>query len=197
MWTLANPIKHAANEKGLVTNSDSNNLVPSFVGVDARMHIHRPGSGLRLDPAALCGTQRPRGGGPAASHGQGAGGRADERWPGASAVGDRPVNFVRSQRVSVVTLSSTSGRNVSAVWAARGQTPLHVATAEGHVEVVKLLVEVALVAVQDEDGRGPQLQSTWISGLGASSLASLGGSLHSRCRSNYTFFVEVIFTFCS
>ena len=71
------------------------------------MHIHRPGSGLRLDPAALCGTQRPRGGGPAASHGQGAGGRADERWPGASAVGDRPVNFVRSQRVSVVTLSST------------------------------------------------------------------------------------------
>jgi hypothetical protein len=39
MWTLANPIKHAANEKGLVTNIDSNNLVPSFVGVDARMHI--------------------------------------------------------------------------------------------------------------------------------------------------------------
>ena len=90
MWTLANPIKHAANEKDLVTNINSNNLVPSFVGVDARMHIHRPGSGLRLDPAALCGTQRPRGGGPAASHGQGAGGRADERWPGASAVGDRP-----------------------------------------------------------------------------------------------------------
>ena len=39
MWTLANPIKHAANEKGLVTNIDSNNLVPSFAGVDARMHI--------------------------------------------------------------------------------------------------------------------------------------------------------------
>ena len=95
----------ACSEKGLVTNIDSNNLVPSFVGVDARMHIHRPGSGLRLDPAALCGTGRPRGGGPAASHGQGAGGRAEERWPGASAVGDRLVNFVRSQRVSVVTLS--------------------------------------------------------------------------------------------
>ena len=26
-------------EKGLVTNIDSNNLVPSFVGVDAWMHI--------------------------------------------------------------------------------------------------------------------------------------------------------------
>ena len=85
-------------EKGLVTNIDSNNLVPSFVGVDARMHIrcdcafglphsfHRPGSGLRLDPAAQTGTLRPRGGGPAASHGQGAGGHARERWPGASAV---------------------------------------------------------------------------------------------------------------
>ena len=153
-------------EKGLVTccnaNIDSNNLVPSFVGVDARMHIHRPGSGLRRDPAAPSGTLRPRGGGPAASRGQGAGGRADERWPGASAVCDRLVNFVRSQRVSVVTLSSTSARNVSAVWAARGQTPLHLAaaSARGHVEVVKLLVEVASLAVQDKDGRGPQLQST-------------------------------------
>ena len=154
---LSIQIKHAANEKGLVTcntNIDSNNLVPNFVGVDARMHIHRTGSGLRLDPAAQSGMQRPRGGGPAASHSQGAGGRAEERWPGAFAVCDRLVNFVRSQRVSVVTLSSTSGRNVSAVWAARGQTPLHVATAEGHVEVVKLLVEVASLAVQDELGGG-------------------------------------------
>ena len=74
-----NPIKLAANEKGLVTNIDSNNLVPSFVGVDAQMHIHRTGSGLRWHPAALCGTRRPRGGGPAASHGQGPGGRAEER----------------------------------------------------------------------------------------------------------------------
>jgi hypothetical protein len=155
-----NPIKHAANEKGLVTNIDSNNLVPSFVGVDARMHIHRMGSGLRQDPAAQSGTRRPRGGGPAASHGQGAGGRAEERWPGASAVGDRLVNFVRSQRVSVVTLSSTSARNVSAAWAARGQIPLHVAAWNGHVEVVNLLVEVASLGVQDKDGRGPQLQST-------------------------------------
>ena len=160
---LSIQIKHAANEKGLVTcntNIDSNNLVPSFVGVDARMHIHRTGSGLRLDPAALCGTQRPRGGGPAACQGQGAGGRAGQRWPGASAVGDRLVNFVRSQRVSVVTLSSTSARNVSAAWAARGQIPLHVAAWNGHVEVVKLLVEVASLGVQDKDGRGPQLQST-------------------------------------
>ena len=96
---LSIQIKHAANEKGLVTcntNIDSNNLVPSFVGVDARMHIHRPGSGLRLDPAALCSILRQGGGGPAASHGQGAGGRAGEQWPGASAVGDRLVNFVRS-----------------------------------------------------------------------------------------------------
>ena len=172
MWTLANPIKHAANEKGLVTNIDSNNLVPSFVGVDARMHIrcdcafglsnsfHRAGSGLRRDPAAHSGKPQPRGGGPAASHGQGAGGRADEQWPGASAVCDRLVNFVRSQRVSVVTLSSTSANNVSAAWAARGWTPLYVAAANGHVEVVKLLVEVASLAVQHEDGRGPQLQST-------------------------------------
>ena len=87
MWTLAI----------IRSNIDSNNLVPSFAGVDARMHIHRPGSGLRLDPAAQSGTQRPRGGGPAASHGQGAGGRAEERWPGASAVGDCLVNFVRSR----------------------------------------------------------------------------------------------------
>ena len=69
-------------------------LLPSF---------HRTGSGLRLDPAAQSGTLRPRGGSPAASQGQGAGGRAEDRWPGASAVGDRLVNFVRSQRVSVVT----------------------------------------------------------------------------------------------
>ena len=109
MWNLANPNKHAANEKGLVTNLDSNNLVPSFLGVDARMHIHRMGSGLRLDPAALCGILRPRGGGAAASQGQGAGGRAAEQWPGASVVGDRLVNFVRSQRVSVVTLSPLQG----------------------------------------------------------------------------------------
>ena len=112
-----NPIKLAANEKGLVTNIDSNNLLPSFVGVDDWMHIHRPGSGLRRNPAALCGTHRPRGGGPA-SHGQGAGGLAEERWPGASAVCDRLVNFVRSQRVSVVTLFSTSANNASAAWAA-------------------------------------------------------------------------------
>ena len=154
------PIKHAANEKGLVTNIDSNNLVPSFAGVDARMHIHRTGSGLRRDPAAHSGTRRPRGGGPAASHGQGAGGRAGDQRPGASAVGDRLVNFVQSQQVSVVTLSSTSANNVSAAWAARGRTPLHVAAAEGHVEVVNLLVEVASLGVQDKDGRGPQLQST-------------------------------------
>ena len=37
--SLSIQIKHAANEKGLVTNIDSNNLVPNFVGVDARMHI--------------------------------------------------------------------------------------------------------------------------------------------------------------
>ena len=145
MWTLANPIKHAANEKGLVTNINSNNLVPSFLGVDTRMHI-------------LCG--------------------ASALLP----TGDRLVNFVRSQRVSVVTLSSTSANNVSAAWAARGGTPLHWAARNGHVEVVKLLVEVASLAVQNEDGRGPQLQSTWISGLGASLLASLGGSPNSRCR---------------
>ena len=34
------------------------------------------------------------------------------------------------------------------------------AAAEGHVEVVNLLVEVASLGVQDKDGRGPQLQST-------------------------------------
>ena len=195
MWTLANPIKHAANEKGLVTNIDSNNLVPSFLGVDARMHIlcgasallpsfHRPGSELRLDPAALCGIQRPRGGGPAASPGQGPGGRA-ERWPGASAVGDRLVNFVRSQRVSVVTLSPHSARNVSAAWAARGRTPLHMAAANGRVEVVKLLVEVASLAVQDEDGGGLSCRvpvDLWPWRFVVGFTASLGGSLHSRCR---------------
>ena len=121
--------------------------------------FHRPGSELRLDPAALCGIQRPRGGGPAASPGQGPGGRA-ERWPGASAVGDRLVNFVRSQRVSVVTLSPHSARNVSAAWAARGRTPLHMAAANGRVEVVKLLVEVAVAGGARRGWRGPQLQST-------------------------------------
>ena len=68
-----------------------------------RCFVHRMGSGLRFDPAALCGERRPRGGGPAASQGQGPGGRADdERRPGASAFffGDRLVNFVRSQRVT-------------------------------------------------------------------------------------------------
>ena len=185
---LSIQIKHAANEKGLVTcntNIDSNNLVPNFVGVDARMHIHRTGSGLRLDPAAQSGMQRPRGGGPAASHSQGAGGRAEERWPGAFAVCDRLVNFVRSQRVSVVTLSSTSGRNVSAVWAARGQTPLHVATAEGHVEVVKLLVErwrrwrckTSLAGAS-----AAEYLDLWPWRFVVGFTASLGGCLHSRCR---------------
>ena len=37
---------------------------------------------------------------------------------------------------------------------------MHYAAAKDHVEVVKLLVEVASLAVQNEDGRGPQLQST-------------------------------------
>ncbi|CAL1167424.1 unnamed protein product [Cladocopium goreaui] len=58
--------------------------------VDARMHIHRPGSGLRLDPAALCSILRQGGGGPAASHGQGAGGRAGEQWPNSVAPGSFP-----------------------------------------------------------------------------------------------------------
>ena len=183
MWTLANPIKHAANEKGLVTNSDSNNLVPSFVGVDARMHIHRPGSGLRLDPAALCGTQRPRGGGPAASHGQGAGGRADERWPGASAVGDRPVNFVRSQRVSVVTLSSTFSEKSLC----RMGCPRPNSVAPGSLRRPRGGGEapggggVAGGAKRRRQGASAA-GYLWISGLGASLLFSLGGSLHSRCR---------------
>ena len=168
--SLSIQIKHAANEKGFVINIDSNNLVPSFVGVDARMHFlcgasallpsfHRTGSGLRLDPPALRSTRWPRGGGPAASQGQGPGGRARHPWPGASVVGDRLVNFVRSQRVSVVTLSPHSARHVSAAWAARGRTPLHMAADFGHVEVVKLLVEVASLAVQNKDGGRPQLQN--------------------------------------
>ena len=74
--------------------------------------------------------------------------------------------------------------HVSAAWAARGRTPLHLAAAEGHVEVVKLLVEVASLAVQDKDGRGPQLQSAC-----GSLVLALHGWLHllanpnSRCRS--------------
>ncbi|CAL1134671.1 unnamed protein product, partial [Cladocopium goreaui] len=63
--------------------------------------------------------------------------------PGASAVCDRLVNFVRSQRVSVVTLSSTSARNVSAAWAARGETPLDLARNYGTAKVVQLLEAVA------------------------------------------------------
>ena len=189
MWTLANPIKHAANEKGLVTccnaNIDSNNLVPSFVGVDARMHIHRTGSGLRPDAAAQSGKQQPRGGGPAACQGQGARGRADERWPGASAVCDRLVNFVRSQRVSVVTLSSTFSEQCLC----RMGCPRPNSVAFGSYQC-----QGSRGGGESPGGggvaggarRGRQGASAaeylWISGFGASLLASLGGSLHSRCR---------------
>ena len=75
--------------------------------------------------------------------------------------------------------------HVSAAWAARGKTPLHLAVLNGHVEVVKLMVEVASLAVQDKEGRGPQLQSS----CGSLALAlrcwlHLVASPNSNCRSS-------------
>ena len=111
---------------------------------------------------------------------------------------DRLVNFVRSQRVSVVTLSSTfSEKRLCRMGCPR---PDSVALGSyGRPRGGSEAPGGGGVASGAKQGRRGASAAgyLWISGLGASSLASLGGSLHSRCRSNYTFFVEVIFTFCS
>ena len=66
-----------------------------------------------------------------------------------------------------------------------GRTPLHSAAAKGHVEVVKLLVEVAPRAVQNKWGRGPQLQSSCRSlALVLRCWLHLLASPTSRCRSS-------------
>ena len=72
---------------------------------------------------------------------------------------------------------------VSAAWAAQGWTPLHLAAANGRVEVVRLLVEAASLAVQNKEGEGPQLQSS----RGSLALAlrcwlDLVATPNSRCR---------------
>ena len=121
---MANPgqiqIKQAANmKKALEHKHGRQQLGTTFCRIDpphaqfpsfyvmahpgCRCSFHRMGSGLRLDPTARSGERGPYGDGPADYRGQGPGGCAGEPRPGASAFffGDRLVNFVRSQRVSV------------------------------------------------------------------------------------------------
>ena len=70
------------------------------------------------------------------------------------------ANPARTYSESLVFQCVSNTAHVSAAWAARGRTPLHLAAAWGRVEVVKLLMKVTSLAVQDKEGRGPQLRSS-------------------------------------